>query len=324
MARIVDLRTVSARQFEPLFAEEQAHWLEELHWDYRPSIQLIGKFMDAKSLAGCAAFEGSEPAGYGFYVLEERKALVGGLYVALKYAAGNAAERLLASLLEMVRQAPGVERIEAQLMPFGAPLDGVFESAGFQLFQRNFMLLPLARATAEPEPIGEGLRIEPWDDRWFEPCAALIQRAYAGHIDAEINDQYRSEAGALRFLKNIVILPGCGQFQPQASFVVRPRPGGETAGGGWIPQSPVAAVLTSCVSHGVGHTTQICILPEYRKQGLGRRLMAASMQAMRSMRYHALSLTVTAKNTPAVRLYEQMGFQTVKTFSAAVWQGSQR
>lgn len=322
MTRIVDLRTISARQLEPLFSEEQAHWLEELHWDYRASVQLIGKFIDAKSLAGCAAFEGAEPAGYGFYVLEEKKALVGGLFVALKYAASTAAERLLSSLLEMVRQAPGVERIEAQLMPFGAPLDGVFASAGFRLFQRNFMLMPLTGAKAEPEPIGEGLRIEPWDDRWFEPCATVIERAYAGHIDAEINDQYRSEAGALRFLKNIVILPGCGQFQPQASFVVR-RAGASLDGGGaaWSPNELVAAVLTSCVSHGVGHTTQICILPEYRKHGLGRRLMAASIQAMRSMRYHALSLTVTAQNTPAIRLYEQIGFQTVKTFSAAVWSG---
>lgn len=322
MARIVELRTVTARQFEPLFAEEQAHWLEELHWDYRASIQLIGKFMDAKSLAGCAAFEGTEPAGYGFYVLEEKKALVGGLFVSQKHASGNAAERLLSSLLEIVRQAPGVERIEAQLMPFGAPLDGVFRSAGFRLFQRNFMIMPLANSKAEAEPIGDGLRIEPWDDHWFEPCAALIQRAYAGHIDAEINDQYRSEAGALRFLKNIVILPGCGQFQPQASFVVRRSADASAQGGGvaWRPNELVASVLTSCVSHGVGHTTQICILPEYRKRALGRRLMAASIQAMRSMRYHALSLTVTAKNAPAIRLYEQIGFQTVKTFSAAVWQ----
>ena len=303
---------------EPLFAQEKARWLEDLHWDYQASLQLIAKFIDSKSLAGCAAFAGAEPAGYGFYVLEENKALVGGLFVAPQYGAGDTAARLLAHLLEMVRQSPGVERVEAQLMPFGAPLDSVFAAAGFRLYQRNFMLMPLANAKAEPEPLGEGLRIEPWDDHWFEPCAALIQRAYAGHVDGEINDQYRSEAGALRFLKNIVVLPGCGQFQPRASFVVRQAKG--AGGEAWSPNDLMAAILTSCVSHGVGHTTQVCILPEFRKQGLGRRLMAASIQAMKAMRYHALSLTVTAQNAPAVRLYEQIGFQLVKTFSAAVWQ----
>lgn len=312
MIRLLDLRQVSSRQLELLFAEEQEHWLEGLHWDYRPSIQLISRFIDSKSLAGCVAFEDSRAVGYGFYVMEETKALIGGLFVGPKFAASDAAARLLGQLLQGLRQAPGVERVEAQLMPFGAPLDGVFAAAGFSLHQRNFMLLPLAQSHLEPEPIGAGLRLEPWDDHWFEPCATLIQRAYEGHIDAQINDQYRTHAGAMRFLKNIVILPGCGQFQPQASFVVRPAADASEL---------VGVVLTSCVSHGVGHTTQICVLPERRKEALGRRLMAASIQALRSARYHALSLTVTAKNERAVRLYEQIGFHTVKTFSAAVWQG---
>jgi ribosomal protein S18 acetylase RimI-like enzyme len=309
--RIVDLRQVSARQLEPLFGEEQRYWLDQLHWDYRPSLQLIGKFIDAKSLAGCAALADGQPAGYGFYVFEESKALIGGLFVAPQYAESGAASRLLAQLLNYLQNAAEVQRIEAQVMPFGAPLDPAFAGAGFRLFERKFMLLPLAESQADAVPLGEGLRLEPWDDRSFEPCARLIQAAYAGHVDAEINDQYRSEAGALRFLKNIVVLPGCGQFQPHASFVVKRAVAGD---------EPLAgAVLTSCVSHGVGHTTQLCVLPELRRSGLGRRLMAASIQALRSARFHALSLTVTAQNERAVRLYEQIGFRLVKSFRAAVW-----
>jgi ribosomal protein S18 acetylase RimI-like enzyme len=311
MIRLLDLRQVSARQMEPLFAEEQAHWLEHLLWDYRPSIQLISKFIDLQSLAGYAAFAGSEPAGYGFYVMEEAKGLIGGLFVSPRFSATDTAARILRQVLETLRQVQGVERIEAQLMPFGAPLDGVLTAAGFSLHQRNFMLLPMEQSRLEPLPLRDGLRLEPWDDRWFEPCARLIQRAYAGHIDADINDQYRTEAGAMRFLKNIVILPGCGQFQQQASYVVRQTAASEELAG---------VVLASCVSHGVGHTTQICVLPEFRKLALGRRLMAASIQALRAARYHALTLTVTARNERAVRLYERIGFHTVKTFRAAVWQ----
>src|SRR5579864_8492364 len=54
---IVDLRQVNSRQIEPLLAEEAQHWREELRWDYRASLELIKKFVDAKSLAGCAAME---------------------------------------------------------------------------------------------------------------------------------------------------------------------------------------------------------------------------------------------------------------------------
>ena len=308
--RIVPLRQVTSRQMEPLFGEEQRHWLDDLFWDYRPSIQLISKFLDSKSLAGFAAFVDGEPAGYGFYVAEESKGLVGGLYVTPRFDPAATGKAILSEMLAAMRALPGLHRIEAQLMPFGAPLDRTFVAENFRLYPRQFMLLPLKEWTGEAAPLPSGLRLERWDDRYFEPCARLIHAAYAGHIDSEINDQYRNESGALRFLKNIILLPGCGQFRADASFVVRP-PSSERL---------VAAVLTSCVSHGVGHTTQICVLPGYQGQGLGKRLMAAAVQALRSTRFHALSLTVTSANTSAVKLYERLGFHTVKMFSAAVWQ----
>ncbi len=308
--RIVELQQTSSRQMEPLFAEEQRHWLDELHWDYRPSVQLISKFIDAKSLAGFAAFANHDPVGYGFYILEDSKGLIGGLYVSPQHDSSDAGRRLLEEMLSTLRAAPHLRRIEAQLMPFGTPLDPAFVGQNFRLYQRQFMLLPLKEWTGESTPLPGGMRLERWDDRYFQPCARLIHLAYAGHVDSEINDQYRTEGGALKFLKNIILLPGCGQFQPDASFVVRPQ----------ASDRLVAVVLTSCVSHGVGHTTQLCIMPGYQGQGVGRRLMAASVQALRSRRFHGLSLTVTSANAPAVRLYERMGFHTLKTFSAAVWQ----
>jgi len=129
-------------------------------------------------------------------------------------------------------------------------------------------------------------------------------------VDSEINDQYRTETGAMKFLRNIVLLPGCGQFFPEASFVVRPGPG----------EKPIGMVLTSTVAEGVGHTTQICVLPGYQGNGLGRRLMEASLAALRVHGYHALTLTVTSINASAVRLYENLGFRTVKSFAAGVWE----
>jgi ribosomal protein S18 acetylase RimI-like enzyme len=156
---------------------------------------------------------------------------------------------------------------------------------------------------------GSGLILERWDHRYFEPSARLIQLAYANHVDGEINDQYRSESGALRFLKNIIILPGCGQFQPEASFVLREPHASHLAG----------VILNSRVSTGVGHTTQICAMPGYQGRGLGRRLMEASMQALRARRYTKLSLTVTSGNERAVRLYEKLGFAAIKKFAAGVW-----
>src|SRR5207248_2436945 len=81
----------------------------------------------------------------------------------------------------------------------------------------------------------------------------------------------------------------------------------------------VAAVLTSEVSSGVGHTTQICVLPGFQGHGIGRMLMQTSAEALRSMKFRELTLTVTSENRTAVQLYEKLGFQTIKSFTAGVW-----
>ena len=310
--QIVDLRLMTPRQMEPLFEEEARQWLEDLHWDYRPSLALIRRFLDTRSLAGRAALEDGRAAGYGFYVLEENKALLGGLFVSRPFFGSALGEELLRSILTGLQQQPNIERIETQLMPFGHALDAALAEHKFRLYTRQFMLLPLAQA--RPSPAGGAAprpRLERWNDRSFEPCARLIQAAYAEHVDGEINEQYRTTQGAIKFLRNIVVLPGCGQFLGDASFLAFDPQRGTLAG----------AVLTSAVSSGVGHTTQLCVLPECQSQGLGRQLLEASIAALSARRFEALSLTVTSANSRAVQLYERMGFQTKRTFAAAVWEG---
>ena len=314
---IVDLRQLSSRQIEPLLTEEAQRWKEELRWDYRSSLDLIKKFVEARSLAGCAALEGGEAAGYAFYVIEEHKGLLGGLYVSPRFPQMPLANKLLTSTLETLWALPYIGRIEAQLVPFGCEFDGALAKHGFQLYPRQFMLLDLNRVALNCGTNGgspnsnefSGLRLEEWNDRYFTHCARLIQLAYADHMDGEINDQYRSEEGALKFLKNIIMLPGCGQFQEHASFVLRAPHSHELVG----------AVLTSAVAPGVGHTTQICVMPGYQRQGLGRRLIQATIQSLRAQRFNALSLTVTAANHRAVGLYASLGFTQIKTFTAGVW-----
>jgi ribosomal protein S18 acetylase RimI-like enzyme len=306
---IVDLRQTTVRQLEPLLEEEARHWREELHWDYRGALELIKRFLEARALSGCVAFEGGAAAGYCFYVLEEQKGLIGGLYVSPRYDQAAVGRRLLDELLFGMRALPQLIRIEAQLMPFGGPVDKPLTEQGFRLHTRQFMLLDLPSFPEPSAAAATGMRLDRWHDRYFDPSAKLIYLSYANHVDGEINDQYRSRSGALRFLKNIILLPGCGQFVPSASFVLRQAGGDELIG----------AVLTSEVSPGVGHTTQICVLPGYQGHGLGRMLMLTAIDTLRTMKFNELTLTVTADNKTAVRLYEKLGFRTIKSFTAGVW-----
>src|SRR5258705_4890427 len=154
-------------------------------------------------------------------------------------------------MLFSMRALPQLSRIEAQLMPFGGPVDTPLRDQGFKLYTRQFMLLNWQNSSEARSGASAGMRLDRWNDRFFEPCAKLIYLSYANHVDGEINDQYRSRAGALRFLKNIILLPGCGQFVAGASFVLRP-PGSDEL---------IPPLLTREVSPRVGHTPQIFVLP---------------------------------------------------------------
>src|SRR5882672_6347625 len=155
------------------------------------------------------------------------------------------------------------------------------------------------------------VEIRRWSEQDYQPAAGVITAAYRGHVDAEINDQYRTLSGSLRFLNNIVRFPGCGVFDPEASFVaVHKR-----------AQSLVGLILCSRVRHDVGHVTQVCVLPEYRSRGLGELLMAATTANLRQRNFSLLSLTVTEANARAVTLYQRLGFDTKRVFDAFVWEG---
>lgn len=306
---IIDLRQTTVRQIEALLLEEAKHWQDELHWDYDSALNLIKRFLDAHALSGCVAMEKGIALGYSFYVLEDHKGLIGGLYVSPNYDQEPIGRRLLDEMLFSMRAIPQLHRIEAQLMPFGGPVEAALKDQGFRLYTRQFMLLDLHKKNEHVPGINSGLRLDRWHDRFFESCAKLIYLAYANHVDGDINDQYRSRHGALKFLKNIVLLPGCGQFQPAASFVLR-HPGSDDL---------VGAVLTSEVAPGVGHTTQLCVQPGFQGHGLGRILMQTSAEALRALKYNELTLTVTSENHTAVHLYERLGFSTIKSFTAGVW-----
>jgi ribosomal protein S18 acetylase RimI-like enzyme len=179
-------------------------------------------------------------------------------------------------------------------------------------FERNFMVKDLGHALVlEPVPPRRRIHLERWADYHQEGSAQLIASAYEGHIDAQINDQYRSIAGARRFLYNIVQYPGCGAFFQPASFVAFDMETGRLCG----------LSLASCISREAGHITQVCVSPALRGTGVGYELLRHTMGMLREHGMQKVSLTVTATNQSAVALYERMGFQTARRFRAFVWDG---
>ena len=319
---ILDLRHFRSADLRPLMEEESAVWSKEFDWDYGPSAEMILRYLDARILPGYAAVEEGSLAGYTFFVYEGSKGIIGDLFVrepAGGQLAANGAqslgERLLGHVIETLQNSPGIHRIEAQLLPHPAgALARPFTQGGFLRHPRLFMNLALSRARkwASPgRPKAAEIEVRPWSDTDFHSAAAVITAAYRDHVDADINDQYRTLSGSLRFLNNIVRFPGCGVFDPGSSRVAVHKPS----------KSAVGLILCSQVKEGVGHVTQVCVVPEHRGAGTGEALVAASAANLESRGFQTLSLTVTEANTRAVELYRRLKFEQTKVFDAFVWEG---
>jgi len=309
---IVELRRLDARILEPLLEEETAAWWDTLEWDFQKSADLVRRFVDLRALNGHALVEDDRAIGYIYYVLEDHKGLMGDLYVMREHRSVERENLLLATALESIMAYPQVTRIESQLMMLEFSSRRTIPAGGrLSAFDRNFMRIDLRRAALAPGRVRRPVFIDRWTDQHLDASAHLIAAAYFGHVDSRINDQYRSAAGARRFLHNIVQYPGCGSFFRPASYAAFEPSRGMLCG----------ISLSSLVSQDCGHITQICVSPEAKGSGVGYELLRQSLAALREMGCRAATLTVTAANRDAVDLYGRVGFHTVRRFSAYVWEG---
>ncbi|HTQ57962.1 MAG TPA: GNAT family N-acetyltransferase [Bryobacteraceae bacterium] len=312
---LVDLRQLGSEDLNPMLDEEIAAWRDLLDWDFHKSADLVRRFVDMRSLNGYALVEDGEAAGYAYYVQEDHKGLIGDLFVRAARRSAENENLLLESVLGALTSAPHVARIESQLMMTRPPpLAEMPLARHLRGFERNFMMLDLERAALGPSrrvPGGNRVYLERWSDHFHEPTAQLIAAAYEGHVDSQINDQYRSIGGARRFLFNIVEYPGCGTFFKPASLAAFERISGRICG----------VCLASLVMPYCGHITQICTAPGVRGAGVGYEMLRQSLELLRQAGCRKTSLTVTACNREAIRLYEQVGFETIRKFFAYVWEG---
>lgn len=305
------MRRLSVRDLDPLLQEEIATWREELDWDFEKSADLVRRFVELRALSGNALVEHGEVTGYSYHVLEENKGLIGDLYVRRPFRTADREDWLLEAALDQMIDSPNAFRVECQLMMLSpGSHDRPYREARAS-FERNFMHLDLRRAALGEGRIRRPIFIERWSDHYQDAAANLIATAYSGHIDSRINDQYRSVAGARRFLYNIVQYPGCGTFYRAASYAAFEVPSGRLCG----------VSLASLVAPDCGHITQICVSDAVRGAGVGYELLRRSLTTLRDAGCRFASLTVTAANSAAVKVYERVGFETRRRFSAYVWEG---
>ena len=318
---ILDLRHFTARQLRPLLEQEAEVWNQRLRWDYRSSTELLLQYLDSRILPGFVALDQGRICGFCFCVYEGQKAVIGDIYASIHEPSPlNIVYTLTRHLLELLEASPDILRAEAQLLLFDEGVlppifaGAISPSTRFHTFPRLFLERNLSEAVilrAAEDPLlafPPDIELYRWSPTFYDPIAQLIQHAYTGHLDADINDQYRTLAGSQRFLHNIIRFPGCGTFDPDSSFILRDRRSNALA----------AVILCSRVAPDTAHVTQLCVAPAFRGRRLGESLLRLTLAHLPTHHYRFLTLTVSEANTSALRLYNATGFRTRHRFEALV------
>lgn len=299
------LTELSARELRPLLDEEAAFWGRELYWDYADVAAAVASGLDRRSLAGRVAQEGAEPVAYGYYMIDNQRAIVGSLFARAGYRDRGLEEGLLEALLPEAQSQLGSDRVECQtLFSTAARADEGFERAGFLARRRHY----LVRDLGEPLPEAPArFRLRPFRREDIPAAARLIHRSHEGSLDAALNLTYTTPALCRGFVETLVLRSGCGRFDSEASFLAD---GGDGA---------LGVVLASDLSRTNGHLCQVSVSPAAQGRGLGRLLVAEALRAFRDRGLASASLSVTVDNRVAYGLYEQMGFRLRREFTAHAW-----
>jgi ribosomal protein S18 acetylase RimI-like enzyme len=308
--RLMELRQLDVAALTQLLEIEKARWRALLHWDFTPSAELVTRYAAMQALDGSALACGDELIGYIYWVAEEHKGLLGDVYVRDAWRTPAHENMLLGAALDQLRRGPWLRRVEGQLMQLGARGPQV-APLGLRphIYGRHFMLAPLDPVLAQrPFPPPGELRFATWTPRALDDCAALIAEVYQDHVDSEINDQYHSRSGARHFLENIVQYPGCGHFAPACSWLALDESG----------RVQGLSLATRVAEHS-GHIAQICLARRHQGSGAGYELLRRSLVSLAGTGAREASLTVTASNDRALRLYHRFGFRPVYEFEALVW-----
>lgn len=155
----------------------------------------------------------------------------------------------------------------------------------------------------QPRPLPSGYRFVPWNEALLDVHARTKFRAFRSEIDATVFPCLGDLDGCRRLMREI---RGKSGFLPTATWLVVCNDA--------LGDLEWCGTIQGVVDRfGLGSIQNIGIVPTHRGRGLGTCLIEQALAGFRGHGLRRASLEVTASNTRAVRLYQQLGFRKAKT-----------
>jgi GNAT superfamily N-acetyltransferase len=179
----------------------------------------------------------------------------------------------------------------------------------FTYYKRFRMEINLERRNPVPGALVRGYRLVPWHSDLVQVHAETKYRSFRWEIDADVFPCLGDLAGCARLMDEISHKDG---FLPEATWLL------EYVGSGPRQREYCGTVQGIRADGLYGGIQNLGVTPRHRGRGLGMQLMDQALRGFRRAGLTRAYLEVTARNTPAVRMYERMGFSRARTLYKAV------
>ena len=173
----------------------------------------------------------------------------------------------------------------------------------FAYIKRYQMVIDLTTVKLPDSQLPIGFHFLDWNPAFLERHAKTKYLSFCDEIDARIFPTFRQYDACLRLMRSIADKSG---FLPGTTWLI-------------VHGEPFKEVRDCATIQGLRHNDQlgaiqnVAVLPDFRGRGLGQALVLKSLHGFCKAGLDRVTLEVTAENTPAVLLYEKVGFRTVKT-----------
>ena len=171
-------------------------------------------------------------------------------------------------------------------------------------FRRYRMRYDLRDGPTTEPTLPSNYHFAPWSPQLLEDHASTKYRSFRSEMDANVFPCLGDENGCSRLMKEISCRQG---FVPSATWLIQFKDPCE----GRIENCGTIQGISDQVD--VGSIQNIGIVPNHRSRGLGKSLLNQSLLGFAKIGIKFVTLEVTSHNTGALRLYEKMGFQIVRT-----------
>lgn len=176
-------------------------------------------------------------------------------------------------------------------------------------FKRYRMQYDLRDAHFDDVELPSGFELHPWKKSLLSSHAEAKFRSFRYELDSNVFPCLGEADGCIRLMKEISSRQG---FVPEATWLATytdPETGrSENCG-------TVQGIREKL---DVGAIQNIGIVDAHRGKGIGSAIVTESLKGFQSVGIKIVTLEVTEKNTGALRLYERLGFQVLRTVFKSV------